>query len=62
MLSDEQIEKEQTESKSECSINTPQEVLNNIISDSLATDDKHKVNLYYNLKFDNLFLSLHLLN
>lgn len=44
MLSDEQIEKEQTESKSECSINTPQEVLNNIISDSLATDGMHKVN------------------
>lgn len=34
--------KEQTECKSECSINAPQEILNNTISEILATDDKHK--------------------
>ena len=33
---------EQTGSESKCYINTPQIELNNIISDFLATDDKHK--------------------
>lgn len=42
MLNAEQ-EKKQTEDKSECSINAPQSVLNNIISDFLATDGTHKV-------------------
>lgn len=37
------LKKEQTECKSECSINTPQIILDNIISDLLAIDDKHKV-------------------
>lgn len=36
--------KEQTECKSECSINTPQTMLNNIIFGCLAIDDKHKAN------------------
>lgn len=44
MLNAEQEKKEQTEGKSECSINAPQSVLNNIISDFLATDGTHKVN------------------
>lgn len=33
--------KEQTECKSECSITSPQRVLDNTISEILATDDKH---------------------
>lgn len=40
---DEKIEKEQTESKSECSINSPQKVLDDTISEILAIDDKHTV-------------------
>ena len=38
------INKEQTECKSECSINTPQVVLENIIFAFLAIDGKHKAN------------------
>ena len=37
------LKKEQTECKSECSINSPQAILNNIIFGFLAIDDKHKV-------------------